>query len=66
MQTVKTTLFTLICLILLVACGHKGPLYLPDEGPASQSTVEQESEANDKATEDKADAEKEKEKELAV
>lgn len=66
MQTLKTTLFILTCITLLVACGHKGPLYLPDEGPASQSTVEQESEVSDIATEDKEDAEKEKEKELAV
>ena len=66
MQTVKTTLFILMCISLLVACGHKGPLYLPDEEPASQSTVEQESEVTDEATEDKEDAEKEKDKGLAV
>ncbi len=66
MQTVRTTLIILICITLLGACGHKGPLYLPDESPASKSAVEQESAAGEKATEDKEDAEKEKDKELAV
>ena len=31
MQTVKTTLIILICIVLLGACGNKGPLYLPEE-----------------------------------
>lgn len=31
MQSVKTTVFILICLTLLGACGLKGPLYIPDE-----------------------------------
>jgi predicted small lipoprotein YifL len=41
MQTVKTYLIILICVALLGACGHKGPLYLPEEEPA----VDQESAA---------------------
>ena len=36
MQTVKTALFILICLLLLVACGNKGPLYLPDQTPTAE------------------------------
>jgi len=35
MQTVKTALIILICTALLGACGLKGPLYLPQEEPAS-------------------------------
>ncbi len=35
MQTLKTTLLFLICITLLGACGLKGPLYLPEEKPAS-------------------------------
>ena len=37
MQTVKATLIILICIVLLGACGNKGPLYLPE--PAEQSTA---------------------------
>lgn len=66
MQTVKTILIILICIFLVGACGNKGPLYLPDESPASKSAVEQESATGEKATKDKEDTEKEKEKELAV
>jgi len=36
MQTVKTALFILICLLLFVACGNKGPLYLPDQTPTAK------------------------------
>jgi predicted small lipoprotein YifL len=50
MQTVKTYIIILICAALLGACGHKGPLYLPEEEPA----VDQESAA-------RADTDKEKE-----
>jgi predicted small lipoprotein YifL len=66
MQTVKTTLIILTGIILLGACGHKGPLYLPDESPASKPAIEQESAVGEKTTESKEDAKKEKEKELAV
>lgn len=52
MQTVKTYFIILISTALLGACGHKGPLYLPEEKPA----VDQESAAL-------TDTDKEKEKE---
>ena len=39
MQTVKTTLIILICIVLLGACGNKGPLYLPE----GKATTEQNS-----------------------
>ena len=54
MQTVKTTLAILICAVLLGACGLRGPLYLPDEDPATKPAVEQ----------DKDDEEKDKKKEI--
>jgi len=43
MQTVKTTVLLLICVVLLGACGLKGPLYLPDENPVSEPAAEQDS-----------------------
>jgi predicted small lipoprotein YifL len=43
MQTVKTTVVLLICVVLLSACGLKGPLYLPDENPVSEPAAEQDS-----------------------
>jgi predicted small lipoprotein YifL len=54
MQTVKTTLVILICAALMGACGLRGPLYLPDESPATKPAVEQ----------DKDDEEKDKKKEI--
>lgn len=48
MQTVKTIFVILICIALLGACGNKGPLYLPEEKPAT----EQESTAEADADED--------------
>ncbi len=41
MQTVKAILIILICVALLCACGLRGPLYLPDESPASKPAAEQ-------------------------
>jgi len=41
MQTVKNTLFILIFVALLGACGLKGPLYLPNENPVSEPVAEQ-------------------------
>jgi len=35
MQSVKTTLLILMCLVLLGACGLKGPLFLPGESAAA-------------------------------
>ena len=49
MQTVKTILIISICATLLGACGNKGPLYLPDEGPE----VEQGSNADTDTEEEK-------------
>ncbi len=46
MRTLKATLLLLICVALLCACGLKGPLYLPDENPASNPTNEQGSDAD--------------------
>ncbi len=45
MQTVKIILLILICAALLSACGLRGPLYLPDENPATKPAVEQDSTA---------------------
>jgi predicted small lipoprotein YifL len=39
MQTVKTILIFMICVMLLGACGLKGPLYLPEDKPASGQTA---------------------------
>jgi predicted small lipoprotein YifL len=41
MQTVKVILIILICCALLGACGLKGPLYLPEEDPATKPVTEQ-------------------------
>ena len=38
MQTVRTILIFLLCVTLLGACGLKGPLYLPEDEPASGQT----------------------------
>jgi len=54
MQTVKTTLIILICIVLLGACGNKGPLYLPEE----KATTEQ----NSATDADKKEENKEKKK----
>ena len=40
MQTVKATLVLLMCFLLLVGCGLKGPLYLPAETPAAQPATQ--------------------------
>ena len=44
MQTVKAVSIILICFALLGACGLKGPLYLPDENPATKPVAEQDAE----------------------
>ena len=54
MQTVKTTLIILICIVLLGACGNKGPLYLSEE----KATAEQSS----ATTADEKDEDKEEDK----
>ncbi len=52
MQTVKTTVLVLICIVLLGACGNKGPLYLPEEkasaGQSSATGAEAKEENKDK------------------
>ena len=39
MQTVRIVLLVLICIFLLGACGLKGPLYLPQDEPASKTAT---------------------------
>ena len=56
MQTVKTTLIILISIILLGACGNKGPLYLPEE----KATTEQSSATEADAKEDEEGKDKKK------
>ena len=59
MRTAKISLVILICGALLGACGLKGPLYLPDESPASvpvpgpDSSAELELEDTENKSEDK-------------
>ena len=55
MQTVKTTLLILICITLLGACGLKGPLYLPEEQPASGKKAQDKDAEEAKAKEKKDD-----------
>ena len=45
MQTVKPALFILMCLVLVAACGLRGPLYLPDAESAVKTTDKQETTA---------------------
>lgn len=51
MQTVKATLFILICVTLLSACGLKGPLYLEDGKPAAEFLSEHETTADEEKME---------------
>ena len=60
MQTVKATLLILICLVLLGACGLKGPLYLPNENPAAKPANEQKSDPDAAEEENKEDPGKKK------
>jgi len=53
MQTVKTILLFLICVTMLGACGLKGPLYLPEEKPATGQTPADEDAAQEKDKEKK-------------
>ena len=56
MQTVKTTLMILICIVLLGACGNKGPLYLPEEKATAEQTSA--TTAGEKEEEDEKDKKK--------
>ena len=64
MQTVKTTLVILICVALMSACGLRGPLYLPNENPATKPAVEQDSAADTDEEKNKDDDDKDKKKEI--
>jgi predicted small lipoprotein YifL len=58
MQPMKTRLLLLTCSICLVACGLKGPLYLPDEDAGTQKGAQKEStskETDPKQTDQKKD-----------
>jgi predicted small lipoprotein YifL len=48
MQTVKTISIFLLCVTLLGACGLKGPLYLPEDEPASEQTPADQEAGQDK------------------
>ena len=53
MNKVETLLIVALAVILLGACGQKGPLYLPEEQPAaSAQDAESESEDENKKEED--------------
>ena len=62
MQTVKTTLFILMCITLLGACGLKGPLYLPDESTTAKPATGQDSTVSTDEEENKNDEENDKKK----
>jgi predicted small lipoprotein YifL len=53
MQTVKTALTLLLSIVLLGACGLKGPLYLEDEEPAANPATNQEVSADTEKAENK-------------
>jgi predicted small lipoprotein YifL len=59
MQTVKLLLLILISVIVLGACGLKGPLYLPTENPVSEPAMEQETDPATDETQQKGDSKKE-------
>jgi len=37
---VRPTLYLLALMMILTGCGYKGPLYLPDQKPASRKPAE--------------------------
>ena len=54
MQSVKTFLIILISVTLLGACGHKGPLYLPEEKSATEKKASADADADkEKKNQDK-------------
>ena len=59
MQTVKLLLLILISVIMLGACGLKGPLYLPTENPIPEPATEQATDPAADETQQKGDSEKE-------
>ena len=53
MNKVETLLIVALAVVLLGACGQKGPLYLPEEQPAASApAAENESEDENKKEED--------------
>lgn len=48
MQTVKFTLLALLFSCLLAACGLRGPLYLPEDEPASKPETAQKAKSEEK------------------
>jgi predicted small lipoprotein YifL len=60
MQTVRNVILLLIYLVLLAACGLKGPLYLPAEQPVSEPAAGLETDAATDEGEKKAKPQKEK------
>ena len=64
MKTVRAILLIMITAAVIVACGLRGPLYLPDEPPATAPTVEQDSTPDKDSVEEKEkDKDKDKDKE---
>jgi predicted small lipoprotein YifL len=59
MQTVRITLLALFCLVVLGACGNKGPLYIPNENPVVKPETDQEPDEDEEDSENKEDTGKE-------
>lgn len=53
MQTTKAILLMLICVGLSSACGLKGPLYLPQDDPATQAEIEAQADEEDEEESEK-------------
>jgi len=62
MQTAKTILPILICVVLLGACGYRGPLYIPDESTSAKQSIEQDSTAANDEEESRGKKENDKKK----
>jgi predicted small lipoprotein YifL len=56
MQTAKAILLMLICVGLLSACGLKGPLYLPQDDPATQAGTEAQADEEEDEEESERDS----------
>ena len=60
MQTVKTVLTLLISIVLLGACGLKGPLYLEDEDSVANPATSQELSTDTEKTKNSESSKKKK------
>ena len=49
---VRPTLYLLALMMILTGCGYKGPLYLPDQKPASRKPAEKSAPAPAPGTEE--------------